>query len=652
MGNSINIGYSALRAAQTGMDVVGQNLANANTPGYHRQSVLLSASRPIYMGGLEFGTGVEIGRIRRIRDRLLESMLSGNQSAIGENGALWDVTRNIESMLTPGAGSLDDRLEKFYTSMDALSARPSDPLARANIIQNGHQLAETLNQLATDLDEIAKEIERQIADTLGQIDVIGQQVADLNQRIAKNKHLGLDTGVLSNQRDGLLVDLSELVDVKLDEVADTVIVADGPSLFGEGSSAAFDMEVEDGQISLKRRVGGAELVPASGQLSGLITARNEVLPSLHEAIDEISRALSNAIDPIHVQGVGLAGGFEQLTSSRNVADVDAALASQSLGFPVSAGELIIAVEDSTGERILTTLAIDPESDSLRDVADAISQVPNLRADVDDKNGLLRISASPGFAFNFTGTAPVTPDTSGILGSTVPQVGGAYAGQGNDRYEFRFSGAGTIGVTPGLKLDVTDQAGTAIAQLNVGEGYSPDSMLNVGNGIRLHLSAGSVAAGDVFSTPAIAVTDSSGVLTRLGVNTFFTGYDARSLSVHQDLLADSNRFASSRDGNPGDSSNLTAMIFHRIAGSVAGLSAEELTHNLIGIIGAEVHRYASTDEHLAVVYESLFAQQASVSGVDENEELVTMLQFQRSFQLAARYLSIISDLTTELMQIAR
>ena len=120
--SSISIGLSALRVNQRVLDVIGQNITNANTPGYHRQIPNL-VSRT---AGQQVGTGVEINQIRQFRSSLLETAVLQNTQDTQSVSAQLDVVRQAQAVLAPGDGSIHDLLEQVFNQFEQLAASPGD----------------------------------------------------------------------------------------------------------------------------------------------------------------------------------------------------------------------------------------------------------------------------------------------------------------------------------------------------------------------------------------------------------------------------------------------------------------------------------------------------------------------------------------------
>src|SRR4051794_31296352 len=117
--SSLTIGLSALRVNQQQLEIVGQNIANANTPGFHRKEAILASVPGTSING---GLGVEINQVRRLANDLLENALVRNGSEAGDVQAHLDNLTQVESLLNPGEGSIQDLVEKFFNEAQKLSS--------------------------------------------------------------------------------------------------------------------------------------------------------------------------------------------------------------------------------------------------------------------------------------------------------------------------------------------------------------------------------------------------------------------------------------------------------------------------------------------------------------------------------------------------
>jgi flagellar hook-associated protein FlgK len=237
-------------------------------------------------------------------------------------------------------------------------------------------------------------------------------------------------------------------------------------------------------------------------------------------------------------------------------------------------------------------------------------------------------------------------------TTVPTVGGAFTGTVNDAYNITFLSTGIVGVTPGLQARVTNQAGDIVTTLDIGQGYEAGQPLNVANGFTVSLAAGTVASGDSFATTVVGQPDTAGVLTALGLNTFFSGDDSATLKLNAVLAGNPNRLATSRTGQPGDSSNLQRLIALRDSPVLSGgqLTFSQAYNLAVADIGSDVQSLNQLHDTNQLLTNRVTSEIQSVSGVDPNEEMVEVLKYQQMFQMAAKFISTVNETLQELLRL--
>lgn len=261
-----------------------------------------------------------------------------------------------------------------------------------------------------------------------------------------------------------------------------------------------------------------------------------------------------------------------------------------------------------------------------------------------------------------GAAATALGWGGLAGTTVQghdtaaevTISGIYTGDGSDTFTFRPTMDGTIGSTPGLAVDVFDSAGRLVTSLDLGVNYQPGDVLTIGEGIEVSFGLGDLSAThfDSFSLDVVSDSDTADVLVGLGLNSFFVGSDATTIGVRSDLVADPAGLATSLTGNPGDST-LVLELLDVESIDVAGLEGSSLGQFYGGIIGGLGFQVASTanalDSNDALV-NSLDTRRDQISGVNVDEELVQLVQYEQAFAAAAQYISVVNQLGDELLNL--
>src|ERR1035437_5303571 len=134
----VDIGASALRAAQQLLDTAAHNVANTNTPGYSRQRVTVQASVPYTMptfnrSGLpgQIGSGVSVMAITRVRDNFLDLQVQAQTALKSE----WDTRQQelakVESIFPePSDSGLGSVISKYWNAWQDVAAGPTPAAAR------------------------------------------------------------------------------------------------------------------------------------------------------------------------------------------------------------------------------------------------------------------------------------------------------------------------------------------------------------------------------------------------------------------------------------------------------------------------------------------------------------------------------------------
>lgn len=652
-----NIALSALRASQRGLQVTANNLANSATPGYHRQSLALTESNPIRLQGLTLGTGVTVERITRARAALTEVTLNAVSSQQGTAQARLDTLQKIESLFAPGDGSIHAELENFFTQLDQLATNPGDLTIRRGVVQGAQGIARSLNSIADGLSDLQRDLDTTVDEQVDQVNAQIRQVADLNSKIAIAKGQGGDPNDLLDMRDQILKELSNVIDVRVIEapnVPDTVYLAGGSVIFSTTPVELERTTQSDGTTQLVRPPSTQPLTIPTGSLAGLLEARNELVGFAKEQLSEFSQTFIRSVDAIHAAGLGQGGAQNRYDSARSVGSVTAPLAQAGTAFPVSKGSLYVGVTNqSTGVRTVRRVDYDPAVDSLNDIAARLGTIPNVQGLTQSAAGTLSIVGDVGYTVDFAGQYPSELQTTTWTGTSKATFSGAFTGTANEQYTFAVNGSGRVGVDAGLSVDVFNVAGERIATLDVGSGYSPGSPLTLPGGVKVQFSAGTITGGESGTAAMVQNSDSGGFLSALGINSLFTGSEPGDLAVRQEIVSNPSRLSAGQFAVSGDNGAAKRLAQLRTTDLFGGVqSAEEYLSDLTALQAFRSQDAQNQLSNLEGVTARLEAERDSVSGVDTNEELMNMLQYQRMFQAASRFMLTVNDTLQELMSVIR
>ena len=655
------IGISGFQAAQKALSVVGNNLANAATEGYHRQKVDLRAKDDAYSGGILIGQGVEVDGIVRMVNTLLDEQIVNQESLMSQ------VSRELESLKTLESAfgelstdALSTAIDKFFGAMHDLTAHPTDPNYQNPVISAAEAMSNQLRNLGTTVAKIQDGVYSEAQDAIGNVNVISAQIAELNKSIHARTVGGQDANNMMDQRDQLITEMARLVGVTTYQREFGVIdVAIGDTGVVVGSNS-LDLKVglilQDNVFKLGISPDSVSLYSTNisgGRLGGLMSLRNDALQQTSDSLDTFAKTIANEINKVHSQGVGSAGSFTILTgwtmTETNLSDFEPSVAD---------GETIyVRVTDAGGTVRRYGIAVDASAggDTLTSIAAKFAAIAGLSGSTVDSRKL-KLVADAGFSFDFLPGVLASPVNSTLTG-TVPaiNISGNYTGSGNNSYTCTVTGTGTVGAGT-LTIDVDDGSGT-VATLNVGSGYVPGSVINVIDGIKISIGAGDLNNTEDFEISAIADTDASGLLASTGMNAFFSGTTARSIAVtdYVSNLADGvSHIAVSRSVTMDDSRNMLAManLGDTTISGFGSLTPKAYYRGIATDIANRISTTKTRRDNVYGVWQSLSRQRDEISGVDMNDEAAKMLVFERMFQGMAKYMNAVSKSLESLMSIMR
>ncbi len=649
-------GLSGLRASQFAISTVAQNLANANTEGYHRQRVSFETRMPTRFQRQYLGSGVDIRTVDRMRSQIVENSYTVAISDLQNIDQRLSVEGQIESLFLPGPGSLQDSLNGFFDQLSSLSANPTEIVQRNSVVRKGVELANQIQTVSNKLSEVKSNVHKQVELEVDELNRQIRELVDLQAEISVASANGTPNDLL-DRRDQLVNRIAEKIDIRRNEHVQSGfgLTISGQSISIGLSPIQFESHLDDsGNLQFRLEDSDRAIEFQSGRLNALQHVHNETIDYFQNNLNEFASGVIQNVDEVHAKGVGTEGPFTILKGSRSVASIDVPLDSAETAFPVEAGELFFSVTDANNERRTYSVAVDPATDTLQDVADRISNLPGLRGTASNQTNELSVSASPGYRFDFSGNLETTPDLSSFTGNSVARLSGQYEGDQNQQWRVEIAGPGTIGVTPGLQAQVFNQANELVGVLEIGENYEAGSELTVADGVKLSFRAGDVNAGDSFETQLVADSDTSGILAALGLNSFFRGNGASDIAVETHLIEDPNQLATSRTGENGDTANLAEMVGLRdkLVMGDERLSLDDFLGEVVSEIGFQVQTSQSLQQSVSSLKSNYAQQKDAISGVDLNEEMLNLAKFQKAYEASVQVIRTMETMMDELYQIIR
>ncbi|MGL6193581.1 MAG: flagellar hook-associated protein FlgK [Thermoguttaceae bacterium] len=563
--DSLNIAAKSMNASSVAIQVAGQNLSNASTPGYVREQVLLGTSYPKNSHGYALGTGVDVGGVVQMLDKYLEERLRTSQSDAMNTSTQSGAYSKLEFILNELSDQdLSTELDAFFNSIGNILNQPESISVRQMTVDGAGKLTELIRATSGTILKTRMDMNSAIVDLASEINRLTQEISNLNTGIARieaGQRPGVEAVGLRDQRLQALSDLSALVNIKTSEDAtgvvtiycggDMLVSAQGAKTLTVGYNSDPYNQLSLAEIRYSSN--NAPLDVFSGKLNGLYEGRDAILGSFVEQLDEFAANLIKEFNAIYSSGQGLTG-YDQITSLTVVQDTDVALDKLGLFVQPNSGVFSILVENKATKVTSTTEIQVQLSDTttnpmtLEDIVKAINNVEGVTARINTNNQLEITSDSPEIQFAFSG-------------------------------------------------------------------------------------------------------DTSGVLSAMGINTFFTGTDSRTIGINNVVKNDPGKFAVSKGGIGADTDNgvdLAAMPETRQS-KYGNQSITESYRLMVTTTMSKAGTVKAVATGDVTYYSSLSAQRNSISGVNIDEETISLFNYQRMYQASAKYVTVLNTMLDALIR---
>jgi flagellar hook-associated protein 1 len=318
---TINSAFSlisgALNADQSALSIIAGNVANANTPGYSRETPTWSENTPVTINGRTFGTGVTETGAQSVRDRVLLARLDQQQQLASASGARLSALNVLQSVFTPAsgakgstAGDIGSAITGFFNSFAQLEANPTDNALRQQVLSSAQMLAGDISRAAASVASQQAAVDQEAASVVTQVNALTASIAQLNQQIQSISASG-DAGPLEDQRQQDISKLSQLVGINqvvTENNGLTITTASGRMLVSEGVST----NLTTGGIGVTAFFLGTddvtgELTGGGGQLGGYLTARDKDIPQVMGALDQLAFGIATEVNAQNAAGLDLNG---------------------------------------------------------------------------------------------------------------------------------------------------------------------------------------------------------------------------------------------------------------------------------------------------------------------------------------------------------
>ena len=641
MSGLLSIGKSAMFANYAALQTTGNNIANANTPGYSRQSVQLADAAGQFTGSGFFGKGVNVVTVQRAYNELLTVQAGAASSVAAADSARLDKLSQLEGVFTIGSNGIGAAAGNLLNSFVDVASKPNDSSARQVALGSAQELASRFRHAGEQLAGLQGGVMLDMRAAVTSVNALAQQLGRLNEQISALKGTGQPPNSLLDERDRVVSDIGKLINVTTQAAEDGslgVFIGAGQNLVLGGmvnSLRIMPDTFDPAKAQLALRDGSSDrLISQSafsgGAISGLLKFQNEDLSEATRLLGQMAAAISGAVN--QQQSLGL-----------------------DLGQPAGRGAPVFAVGDA---RVLPSQRNAGTAQFAASVSDpAQVQASDYELQFDGAN--YSITRQPG-GQALTGS-PFTPAllAAGINvdGLTIQLSAGT--AQAGDR--FLVQPAATA--AQNMRLVLTDPRGLAAA--------SPFSG-SAGVGNRGTATVASVLATSAASVPSLSADF---VFTSDTGNYNWTLNDGTSVTTGTGTWSAGSPitlggFALNLDGVPksGDTlkvastvspagNNGNALAFVKLGQTaLVGRSATQIGMNItdayasaLASVGVRVQGGTTASKISTALAGDAETARSNEVGVNLDEEAARLIQFQQAYQAAAKILQVAQTIFQTLLQ---
>ncbi|WP_394392230.1 flagellar hook-associated protein FlgK [Shewanella woodyi] len=632
----LNIARTGVLASQSQLAVTSNNIANANTQGYHRQVAEQSSLDNQRLGGNFFGSGTYISDVKRIYNDYAARELRIGQTTVSEAQATQIKMGELDQLFSQIGKSIPQGLNDLFAGLNSLADLPDDIGIRNNVLGSAGQLASSLNQMQAHLDGQMKQTNDQIAGITDRINEIGNELGHINRELMKSQ--GEDMSLLDKQ-DALIQELSQYSQVNvipLDTGAKSIMLGGAVMLVSGEVSMAIGTTAGDpfpNESRVTSSAGAQTLIidpsQMGGQLGALYEFRNETLVQAQLEVGQLALGVADAFNQAQSQGFDLSGALGQNIFT-DINDPDMAVGRVG-GFGTNTGNA------------------------------------NLRVNIDDTSALtggsydLTFTAPGTYELTDINTGEVTPLTlngsqlDGGDGFSIHIDSGAFVD--GDKFEIRPS----AGAAAGIKVEMTDPKGIAAAgpKITAGTANSGNTEIEIlsidRNNVNLPLTGSELTYQIDPVANTFTVFDASGTLVSAAapytpptITSNGFSFDVNTTSTSTESFTFDFTFAE------GDNSNVVSMaqLSEAKLMNSGGSTLADVYEGTKLVVGGKAKAASVAVGSAEAVFTQAYNRVQSESGVNLDEEAGNLIRFQQAYQASARIMTTASEIFDTLFSSVR
>ncbi|HEX3402227.1 MAG TPA: flagellar hook-associated protein FlgK [Acetobacteraceae bacterium] len=616
MGDILSTSVSGLLAFQQALDVTSNNISNSATPGYSVEGIKLAEQPGSGTGGGYFGNGVNVQSVTRSYDEMLAAQVRSSQSSYSSFNTLSTQAAQIDNMLSSSSTGLTVTLQSFVNSLQSLSTAPASTAQRQVVLSQAQALVTQLKSYQSQLTTQSQNLESQVGNTVTQVNTIAQNIASLNGQIAAASGGGQTPNQLMDQRDSLVDQLSQYVNVNAITQSDgqmDIYVGSGQPLVVSGTAQTLvaspdPNDASESDIGIAAGNGNVSDITKEingGTLGGLLTTRSQVLDPTENALGQIAIGIASVMNQQQASGMDLTGAQGQAM------------------FAVGPPQVLPSTTNTGTGTVSATI-----TDATQVTTDNYKLTySGTTWDLQDTSTGQQVTMSG----TGTGTDPFVGAGVSIVVNGAPDAG--------DNYVIK----PTAGAVDGMSVTLSSPAQIAAASLGASAAAS-------GNTGTATISAPSITDPTnwtngsytiSFTDPTdYQVTDGGGNVVTSGTYTAGSpiSFNGEQVSISgTPASGDTFTVGPNNKANTGDNTNVLAMAADVTASVLNGgtTSLNGAANNLVSAMGVLTQQAQANATAQQSVNQSATNARSNLSGVNLDDEAAKMLQYQQAYQACAQ-----------------
>jgi|SRR5450755_2669678 len=657
----LNIGSRAMSASYAQLQVTGNNIANANTPGYSRQTADLATSFSQQTGAGFFGRGVDVTTVTRAHNEFLTREAATSTALAAADDARSAQLQQLETVFKTGTDGLGHAAQQAFNAFVDVSNNPQDSAARQTALARVGDMAKAFNDASSQIDAQQTGISDELRSSVASVNSLTQQVASLNQQIANFNGSSHAPNDLLDQRDTAIKSLSALVQVTTVPAADGTVgvFLGGSQKLVLGAYSTPLTTVADIYDPAKLQLGIAEggvtrAFPdgfvAGGSVAGLLRFQNHDLPDARGLLGQLASAIAGALNTQQSLGVDLG---TPAAAGAPLLSIGAPKVLPSSNNAMAAGVPVASYVDGTGTRVSSVSITTVDSKALQASNYELVADPSLPA---GQYQLTRLS---------DGKSQTVASGDVVDGMRIDIAAPAPAAR--DRFLLE-----PVSAAPGAMARVLDDpkgiaaaspVAATVSAANTGTA-TVASLAAVSASLNPNLTA-TVSFTDNAGHYSYSLVDTTGALPTVnGTGTFVAGQPVALNGWQLNLSGvpkSGDSLVVAKTAFPAaDNGNANALLALGTAGIVGqttvggnvvpGDNVTDAYASALATIGTRVQSAKSAADQSAAIASSASTAAADQSGVNLDEEAARLIQYQQSYQAAAKMLQIAQTVFDSLLQI--